>query len=108
MKALKLPTLLEGEPLGIWLEATEEEQGTYGTIKEKIITKMVPMAFLSLQEFHNRKMLLGETIPLYMFELKRLLGQAMARLAKEARSTFNSPAFGKITGVRESTVTSYR
>ena len=27
MKALKLPTLLEGEPLGIWLEAIEEEQG---------------------------------------------------------------------------------
>ena len=85
MKALKLPTLLEGEPLGIWLEATEEEQGVYGTMKEKIITKMAPMAFSSLQEFHNRKMLPGEAIPLYLFELKRLLGQAMAGLAKEAR-----------------------
>ena len=84
MKALKLPTLLEGEPLGIWLEATEEEQGVYGTMKEKIITKMAPMAFSSLQEFHNRKMLPGEAIPLYLFELKRLLGQAMAGLAKEA------------------------
>ena len=40
---------------------------------------------LSLQEFHNCKMLPGEAIPLYLFKLKRLLGQAMAGLAKEAR-----------------------
>ena len=46
---------------------------------------MVPMAFSSRQEFHNGKMLPGEIIPLYMFELKRLLGQVMAGLAKEAR-----------------------
>ena len=102
MKALKLSTLLEGEPLGIWLEATEEEQGVYGTMKEKIMTKMAPMAFSPLQVFHNRKMLLREAIPLYLFELKRLLGQAMAGLAK------SSPVFGWITGVCESTVTRYR
>ena len=84
-KALKLPTLLEGEPLSIWLEATEEEQAVYETMKEKIITKMAPMAFSSLQEFHNRKMLPRETISLYLFELKRLLDQAMTGLAKEAR-----------------------
>ena len=69
MKALKLPTLLEGEPLSIWLEATEEEQAIYETMKEKIIRKMAPMAFSSLQEFHNHKMLPGETISLYLFEL---------------------------------------
>ena len=45
MKALKLPMLLEGEPLGIWLEATEEEQGVYGPM---IVTKMTSMAFSSL------------------------------------------------------------
>ena len=61
-KALKLPTLLEGEPLSIWLEATEKEQAEFRTMKEKIITKMVPIAFLSLQEFNNRKMLLGEAV----------------------------------------------
>ena len=84
-KALKLPTLLEGEPLSICLEATEEEQAGFGTMKEKIITKMVPIAFSSLQESHNHKMLLGEAVSPYMFELKRLLEQAMTELAKEAR-----------------------
>ena len=69
-KALKLPTLLEGEPLSIWLEVTEEEQAVYETMKQKIITKMAPIAFSSLQEFHNRKMLQGETVSLYLFELK--------------------------------------
>ena len=68
-KALKLPTLLKGGPLSIWLEATEEEQAEFGTMKEKIITKMVPIAFSSLQEFHNRKMLPGEAVSPYLLEL---------------------------------------
>ena len=34
-KARKLPTLLEGEPLSIWLEATEEEQAEFRTMKRK-------------------------------------------------------------------------
>ena len=69
-KAWKLPTLLEGEPLSIWLEATEEEQTEFRKMKEKIITKMAPIAFSSLQEFHSRKMLPGEAVSPYLFELK--------------------------------------
>jgi len=45
---------------------------------------MVTMEFVSLQEFHNCKLLLGEMIPLYLYELKQLLEQAIAGLAKEA------------------------
>ena len=41
--------LLEGKPLSIWLEVTEEEQAEFRTMKEKIITKMAPIAFSSLQ-----------------------------------------------------------
>ena len=37
VKAKKLPTLLEGEVLAIWLELTTEEKATYGTSKSKII-----------------------------------------------------------------------
>ena len=44
----------------------------------------------------------GSNSSLYLFELKRLLGQAMAGLAK------SSPVFGWITGVCELTVTRYR
>ena len=36
--------------------------------------------FISIQKFH--KMLLGETTSLYLFGLKRLLGQTMVELAK--------------------------
>ena len=82
-KALKLSTLLEEEPLSIWLEVTEEGQAEFGTIKEKIITKMEPVAFSLLQKFHNSKMLLGEAVSPYLLELKRLLDQAMMMLAKE-------------------------
>ena len=32
-KALKLPTLLEGEALAVWLELSEEEQSSMETIK---------------------------------------------------------------------------
>ena len=36
-KAKKLPTLLEGEALAIWLELTTEEKRNYATSKAKII-----------------------------------------------------------------------
>ena len=61
-KTLKLPMLLEGEPLSIWLETKEEEQAEFGTMKEKIITKMAPIAFSLLQEFPNCKLLPGEAV----------------------------------------------
>ena len=34
-KSLKLPTLLEGEALAVWLELTEEQQETYATAKKE-------------------------------------------------------------------------
>ena len=37
MKAKKLPTLLEGEALAIWIELTTEEKASYATSKAKII-----------------------------------------------------------------------
>ena len=35
LKAKKLPTLLKGEALAIWLEMTTEQQGTYQTAKSR-------------------------------------------------------------------------
>ena len=40
MKALKVPTLLEGEALASWLELTEEEQADFKTLKKKLIAKL--------------------------------------------------------------------
>ena len=100
-KARNLPTLLEGEPLSICLEATEEEQAEF-RIKDHY-QNMVPIAFSSLQEFHSHKMLPGEAVSPYLFELKRLLDQAIMGLANDARDRLLiTPIFGRITGVSES------
>ena len=56
--AIKLPALLEGEALAIWLELSDEEQGTYDTAKENLITKMTPAGFISLNEFHLKRLLI--------------------------------------------------
>ena len=52
--ALKLPTLLEGEALTVWLELTEDEQKDNAVTKQKIIDAIKPMSFISLDDFHKR------------------------------------------------------
>ena len=69
-KALKLPTLLEGEALASWLELMEEEQVDFKLMKEKLITKMVPLPFISLEEFHARKLRPGKPLSLFTQDLK--------------------------------------
>ena len=85
VKALKLPTLLEGEALAVWLELSQEEQKDIARAKEKMIQKMAPTEFVSLEKFQRRKMLPGEAISLYLHDLKMLLDQAMPILAAEAK-----------------------
>ena len=53
-KARKLPTLLEGEALAIWLELSEEQQADYKVAKKQLIEKMVPTEFVSLEEVARR------------------------------------------------------
>ena len=47
--------------------------------------KMAPMGFLSLEDFHRRKLQPGESVSVYVHDLKRLLDQAMPKLDKKAR-----------------------
>ena len=42
-KALKLPTLLEGEALAVWIELTDDEQKDYAVTKKKMIDAIMPM-----------------------------------------------------------------
>ena len=53
-KAKKLPTLLEGEALAAWMELTNEEKSNYSATKGKLIKKMVPLEFVSLEEFQKQ------------------------------------------------------
>jgi len=83
-KALKLPNLLEGEALAVWLELLEEQWADCTIVKEQLITKMGPIEFVSLEEFHSHKMRPGEAITLYLYDLKCLLQQAMTGLVENA------------------------
>ena len=76
-KALKLPTLLEGEALAIWLELGDRERTDYATARSSIIDTMMPMGFVYLKTFHSRKLRPGEALS---HELKKLLDQAMPSL----------------------------
>ena len=81
--ALKLPTLLEGEALAVWLELSSDEQKDYATTKKKIIDAIKPMSFISLDNFHKRVLRPGEPLSLYVHELKQLLNQAMPDISVE-------------------------
>ena len=83
-KAKKLPTLLEGEALAAWMELTEDEKRDFGVVKEKLIRKLAPLEFVSLEQFQKRAIFPGESIGMYLYELKRLLRQAMPELAEDA------------------------
>ena len=83
-QALKLPTLLEGEALAIWLELKEDEQATYATAKKNIVKAMMPVVFVSMDEFHRRKLRPGEALSVFMHDLKKLLGQAMPDVDRAA------------------------
>ena len=84
-KALKLPTLLEGEALAIWVELTDDEQKDYAITKKRIIDLIVPMPFVSLADFHKRMLLPGESLSLYVHQLKQLLSQAMPDISNAVR-----------------------
>ena len=52
-KALKLPTLLEGEALAIWVELTDNEQKDYPITKKKYIDSIMPMPFVLLADYYK-------------------------------------------------------
>jgi len=55
-KLLKLPTLLEGEALVVWLELSTKSTADYAMAKKSLFSKMVPTEFISIEEFHSRKL----------------------------------------------------
>ena len=76
-KARKLAMLLEGEALAVWLDLTSEQQDDYAATKNKMEKAMLPMNFVSLDDFHHRKPYPGEAISLYVHDLRKLLSHAL-------------------------------
>eukprot|EP00731_Ephydatia_muelleri_P021178 Em0013g905a len=85
VRAVKLPTLLEGEALATWLDFSDDERKNYGIVKEKLTAAMVSTSFTTLEQFHQRKLVPGEALSLFLHELKQLLDQAMPKLEARAR-----------------------
>ena len=100
-KARKLPTLLEGEALALWLDMSEDEQAQYSAMKEKLLKKLKPVEFVSLDEFHRRKLRPDETPTLYLHELKKTLQQAIPDIDEVSRKKLLKHQFlaGLPTGV---------
>ena len=48
---LKLPTLLEGEALAIWLELSTEQKADYAVAKEQLIVKMAQRSLSPSKNF---------------------------------------------------------
>ena len=96
-KAKRLPTLLEGEALAVWLELSEAEQKSYKDAKAKIIERMGPMQFTSMDNFHYRRLLPGESLSVFVHELKRLLDHAMPKADATMRKTLLTHQF--LTGI---------
>ena len=52
VRAVMLPTLLEGEALATWLDLNGDERKKYGVVKEKFTETMVSTTFTTLELFH--------------------------------------------------------
>ena len=77
---------MEGEALAIWLELTEAEKANYQDSKGKLIAQMAPVKFVSLEDFHARRLRPGESLSVFLHELKRLLDQAMPEAEAATRT----------------------
>ena len=71
--------------MAVWLELSEDDKKDYARAKKAIKNKLLPMAFTALDEFNRRSIRPGETLPLFLHDLKRLLDRAMPDLPNEAR-----------------------
>ena len=56
----------------------------FGVVKEKLIRKLAPLKFVSLEQFQKRAIFPGKSIGMYLYELKRLLQQTMSELVEDA------------------------
>ena len=82
VKAVKMPTLLEGEALAAWLDLAEGlRDGTEATY----IDGLMSIAFTLLNKFHARKLLPGESLTVFSHDLRKLIVRAMPEIDSKAR-----------------------
>ena len=52
-RATKLP--LEGEALAVWLDLSAEERKSYVKVKEKLVSRITPNTFTTIEQFSDRE-----------------------------------------------------
>jgi hypothetical protein len=86
-QAKKLPTLLEGDALMVYLEVPEGQRNDYSVIKAALKKEFLPheSRFQAMTEFEGRKQFPGESAHAFLFNLKRLLDRALPDLEGQAK-----------------------
>eukprot|EP00731_Ephydatia_muelleri_P000950 Em0001g950a len=87
IKTAKLPTLLEGEALATWLELDEEERKEDEKVKEKMFEILMPTGFVTFDQFHQRKLMPGESLSVFIHDMKKMLEHAMPKINGETYGT---------------------
>ena len=59
------------------MKLSEADKESYQRAKAEMITRMVPVRFVSLGDLHGRRLHPGEPLSVFLHVLKRLLDQAM-------------------------------
>ena len=77
---------MEGEALATWLELDEEERKEYEKVKEKMIEILMPTGFVTLDQFHQRKLMPGESLSCVHHDMKKMLEHAMPKIDGETRN----------------------
>ena len=88
VKAAKLPTLLEGEALAVFLELEQDaHRKDYQMIKQYLQKAFHPVEaqFSVLQQFEKRRLLPGESPRMFLHNLRRTLVVAMPDLEDVSR-----------------------
>jgi len=68
------------------LELSTEQQDDYAETK-KAMEKVLPMNFVSLDDFHRKKLRPGEAISLYVRDPRKLLFHALPDAAQAAKES---------------------
>jgi len=80
---------MEGEALVIWLELTPKKPKNYSVAKKEIQSLIMPMGFVSLDKFYHRKLRPGKPIPVFVYDLKKLLEIVIPGMSEEAKDSLS-------------------
>ena len=92
--------------MAVWLKLTREQQDDYAVTKKAMEKAMLPMNFVSLDDFHRRKLCPGKAISVYVHDLRKLLPHALPEAVNDAKESLLLHQF--LAGIPEATARKLR